>query len=391
MTFKHINFEESETMRSLAKLAKDKGLIKEDPLKKVATRKPKLDLRPTKNLSENIMKLCAGLRESGMAKYAEELEYNFILYKKAAIECDSKAVQEAHPNGSHKLDGVHGDAIIETIVDQHLKMMQMVNKKPTGKLTTARSIINAVKVSLGQDDKTALINEISNKLRRVIMIMQKFVEEANKDLVRNIGTKYLSDLLTDPNIQRMRQAKDVIDDLKQAAEPSWYGFGVSESTWMKIQSLPEVSKNLLDDSIVLQKRIDEIDKQNIYNELGIVTNPQPNSQPNSQPTPQPTPQPAQRQFDLPEQEINLNKDKLKQKINDLINKLKSYKSTVNTYQKPEDIITGTDFINEKIGQLSLLDKRLDAKQQNNTEIDDIDDELNVIEYDVKDFYNKWIR
>jgi hypothetical protein len=154
MTFKHTKFEDSVTMRSLEKLATEKGLIKNDPLKKIAEKKAKTDLKPTGNLTENIMKLCAGLREAGFAKYAEELESTYIMYKKAATECDNDILQQAHPKGSYKLEGVEGDATIETIIDQHLANMKMVNKKPTGKLTNANAIINAVKISLADDVET---------------------------------------------------------------------------------------------------------------------------------------------------------------------------------------------------------------------------------------------
>lgn len=164
MTFKHTKFEDSVTMRSLEKLATEKGLIKNDPLKKIAEKKAKTDLKPTGNLTENIMRLCAGLREAGFAKYAEELESTYIMYKKAATECDNDILQQAHPKGSYKLEGVEGDAVIETIIDQHLANMKMVNKKPTGKLTSANSIISAVKVSLA-DDPQIDVDDDSKQLR----------------------------------------------------------------------------------------------------------------------------------------------------------------------------------------------------------------------------------
>jgi hypothetical protein len=157
MTFKHTNFADSPTMRSLEKLAKDKGLIKEEsPLTKIASSPAKANLKPTDNLMENLLKLCSGLRSAGFNKYAEDLESTFMMYKQAAsqCECDTDIVEQAHPKGSHKLDGVDGDALIETIIDQHIKDMQIVNKKPTGKLANSSSIINAVKISLADDPET---------------------------------------------------------------------------------------------------------------------------------------------------------------------------------------------------------------------------------------------
>jgi hypothetical protein len=57
----------------------------------------------------------------------------------------------AHPKGSHTLEGVSGDAVFETIIDQQLKDIKMVEKKPTGKLSNAREIISAVKICLADE------------------------------------------------------------------------------------------------------------------------------------------------------------------------------------------------------------------------------------------------
>lgn len=163
MTFKNIKFEESPIMRSLEKIAKEKGMIKEAPLKKEA--ESNLDLSISTSLMENILKLCAGLRKSGLNKQADELEVNFLTYKKAntlyetSKETGEDLVDRAHPNGSHKLEGVLGDSLVETILDKHLKMVDVVNKKPTGKLSSSSSIINAIKIALADDSYINVANE----------------------------------------------------------------------------------------------------------------------------------------------------------------------------------------------------------------------------------------
>lgn len=145
MTFKNLKFEESEVMRSFQKLAIKKGLIKIDPIKKEASKI--LDLTHTNNFVENLMKLCKGLREVGMGKYATELESNFILLKQSenlyetSKEKGEDLVDEAHPKGSYKLEGLEGDSIIETIIDQQSKDLDVLKKKPTGKLSTSSEII----------------------------------------------------------------------------------------------------------------------------------------------------------------------------------------------------------------------------------------------------------
>lgn len=181
MTFKHTNFADSPTMRSLEKLAKDKGLIKEEsPLTKIASSPAKANLKPTDNLMENLLKLCSGLRSAGFNKYAEDLESTFMMYKQAAsqCECDTDIVEQAHPKGSHKLDGVDGDALIETIIDQHIKDMQIVNKKPTGKLANSSSIINAVKISLADLPFKFDDLNVQNTARRQIDVMSKIILSA---------------------------------------------------------------------------------------------------------------------------------------------------------------------------------------------------------------------
>lgn len=157
MTFKHAKFEDSVIMRSLERVAREKGMIKEEPLQKTAS--THLDLSPTDSLMENILTLCAGLRQSGLNKYADELETNYLSYKRATNElyqtdpnAGEKEIETAHPKGSHKLEGVAGDdlAVVEDILDRHLKMLDVVNKKPTGKLASSSEVLSAVKKALGQ-------------------------------------------------------------------------------------------------------------------------------------------------------------------------------------------------------------------------------------------------
>lgn len=158
MTLKHINFEDSAVMRSLVKVAHEKGLVKLEPLPvRTAASFVKNDLTPTNNLTENILKLCQGLRSTGLNKYADELEATFVNYKQATIrtlydttgEEGEDLIDAAHPQGSHQMKGVEGDALVETIFDRHTKMLDVTNKNPTGKLASSQDVINAVKVALG--------------------------------------------------------------------------------------------------------------------------------------------------------------------------------------------------------------------------------------------------
>lgn len=162
MTFKHTKFEDSSTMRSLIKVASEKGWIKNNPLEKYASVERE-DLTPTNSLTQNVIKLCSGLRSQGMDKFADELENKFVVYKQAAGgiydvsgEKGEDLVDAAHPDGGHKLEGVPGDSLVETILEKHLKMVEVVDKKPHGKLTTASDILGAVKMVLGQAAPTTI-------------------------------------------------------------------------------------------------------------------------------------------------------------------------------------------------------------------------------------------
>lgn len=239
MTFRHTNFEDSQVMRSLERLAQEKGLIKNDPLQKIASApaKPKkANLKPTNNLTENLLKLCAGLREEGMIKYAEELEATFMMYKQASCECDHDLIDSAHPKGSHKLEGVMGDAVIETILDQHLAMMKTVEKKPTGKLSTAEDILNAVKISLATDFKAKIddaLAKIQFNLNRVFLVIENSPD--NKELTNwNIqrGKTYAQSIAREP-----AKIKVYIKNLTSRLTPNWAGMGLSDDTWSKVKDL----------------------------------------------------------------------------------------------------------------------------------------------------------
>lgn len=172
MTFKHVKFEDSAVMRSLEKLAKEKGWVKEEPITKSAY--SKVDLHPSISLTENILHLCAGLRASGFEKHAADLETKYMVYKQAQTlyettsEKGEDLVDRAHPKGSHKLEDVDSDeAVFETILDHQLKTLKMVEKEPTGKLASSNDVLKAVKIVFAQsaiDTQKAKLKEITNLL-----------------------------------------------------------------------------------------------------------------------------------------------------------------------------------------------------------------------------------
>ncbi len=158
MTFKHGKFSESVVMRSLEKVAREKGLVKEEDFVKTATVTKRANLNPSSDPLVSLMRLGEGLREAGYEKLAVEIEDKALAFKQAQTlyetskETGEDLIDFAHPKGSHKLEGVDGtEAVFETILDQHLKSVKMIEKMPTGKLASHKDILGAVKKVLAQD------------------------------------------------------------------------------------------------------------------------------------------------------------------------------------------------------------------------------------------------
>jgi len=391
MTFKHTNFEDSETMRSLVKLAKEKGLVKEDPLQKIASKKSKLDLKPTESLSENLMKLCGGLRASGMKKYAEELESAFLMYKQAAAsECDNDLVQDAHPKGSPLLEGVAGDAVIETIIDEHLAMMKVVNKMPTGKLTNAKltnakSIINAVKISLGEDDKiTQLLANIRTLVTQAGNMMKQFAEKANKDLtLQHVGSSLedlISNTLNNPTLDALETFNSEIDDAISIAKPGWSGMGAEKSTWTVISALGNGAKSRIDKAIEYRRIVDQEEQKKI---LAPYDNPQETEYEGSGKT-------------ETLEEVNIvgspEFSELRDKIRILMGKLNSWKAVVNTYDDQSDVAVGSEYITNAISSLQRINSAMDNVDPEYAEgvVARLTSNFTAIETDANDFYKDWI-
>jgi hypothetical protein len=211
-------------MRSLEKVAKDKGWVKQEDMIKSAA--PQIDLTPSGVLSIDILKLCSGLRYNGFHKYADEIELKFVNYKRAATsvydttgETGEDLVDAAHPKGSHKMEDVAGDATFHTIVDKHLKMLDVVNKEPKGKLANNIDILNAVKTVLGQETSespkgssigetavgigagvggTALLKYVWNRIQQAGLrrMISKQVTDAVLKGIQGDITKFQADAIT---------------------------------------------------------------------------------------------------------------------------------------------------------------------------------------------------
>lgn len=168
MTYKNIPFDQSSTMRSFANLAMKKGIITPESITKVASVNKQIvqsKLTPGPNLEENILKLCAALREKGFVKNAVEIEEKFFIMKKAVYlydthgETGDDVINFAHPDGSHQMKDVEGDAMIETIIDKQKAIKNMIAKEPTGKLAMAKKMADKVK-SAGKMNNALAVNAV---------------------------------------------------------------------------------------------------------------------------------------------------------------------------------------------------------------------------------------
>lgn len=99
-----------------------------------------------------ILKLSKELRDKGYHKYADELEYKFLVLKKTSAELYSvfketgeSLLDDAHPEGSVNMsDAKDEGGVVETLVDQKKKIEKVVSKDPTGKLSF-KKIVNFIK------------------------------------------------------------------------------------------------------------------------------------------------------------------------------------------------------------------------------------------------------
>jgi hypothetical protein len=118
------------------------------------------------NFNVNIIKLCAKLRSSGLSSFASEIESKFVALKKAETELYNintqtaeQRVADAHPDGSVNLfDDPEGE--VETVTDAHKKIMDILEKMPTGKLASVKKNIKISNASL----MSGISNIFNNKL-----------------------------------------------------------------------------------------------------------------------------------------------------------------------------------------------------------------------------------
>ena len=388
-----MKFEDSPTMRALEKVAKEKGLVKPEPLQKIAA-KP-LDLTPGENLMENIFKLCTGLRVKGFVKEASELEVKYLNYKQAQTLYETSDeegedwVDAAHPDGSHRLVDVDGEeAVVETIIDKHKKDLEIAEKEPSGELKDASQIIQAVRTVLGQSKYQPgnLGVYVSGLASKAYNVLEDIIAVADKELsivdipgterhisrfnATDLQEKFSTLLLNSPGREEIKSAQDLLDRMEQKIMPSAFGkmhvfeflaSGVSTAAWSKLQPQIEQVK------LYLSKAIAALDAGKVpESEL-------PKTQTTTSTTAVTHALPFLMQL---------------QRLDSLISKVGSWAAIRAISQNPQ----ATKWITDELTSLRDIKKRyssIDKGQEENMAPSlkkDIDDEYK----DIQDFANEWV-
>jgi len=274
MNFKHEKFDDSAVMRSLEKVAREKGWVEVKPITKSASNE--LNLSPSPNLVDNVMKLCAGLRQAGLERYALDIENKFVAFKQAATLYDTHGetgddlIDAAHPKGSHKMEGLD-NAVFKTILDRHVDMINMIDKKPSGKLSNAKDILRAVKVVLAQAPAAAPASDVSKleanirqNMSRLKSSLTKLVSLTESEFTWSLSHRAneVSEWASNPTKANLDNIKKGLAGIREKCRPSWSG-GVSEDLWSKIQPLIDLLISLNDKSIEMRVQLNEVASQKL--------------------------------------------------------------------------------------------------------------------------------
>jgi len=185
------NLNDSKMFLEFEKTSIKKGLAK--PAEIVKTAAPKYEA--SNDLNSDLITLANGLRAQGFEKEANSLEDKIYNVKLAethlyhAIDEDGQDLLDfAHPDGDLKItDSPHG--MVETTDSAHKKIVDIVNKKPTGKYSAAQNVviaaaevldINFLKKAQEQINLNELTEEPKNALNSEELKLQQNEEDEAK-------------------------------------------------------------------------------------------------------------------------------------------------------------------------------------------------------------------
>lgn len=245
MSFKHGKFSDSAVLRSLEKIAFEKGLVKEEKITKSAEQLvAERDLSSSNNLSQDIIKLCAGLRRSGLHKHADDVERNYVNYKRAQTlyevskEKGEDLVDFAHPEGGHVFEDVGGKPKVMTILERQEAMKKVVNKEPSGKLSVAQAIravknifatdVDKRKMSL-KEYQSSLMAEIIKNVNSAYSQWTSLSNYVRASLTgsndHGVADEAMSTVKASPTMANLVDARVQVNDAKEEARPSSFFLG----------------------------------------------------------------------------------------------------------------------------------------------------------------------
>jgi hypothetical protein len=194
---------DSDVVFELEQAARKKGEFVSSvdrALVKVASVKREL-LEPSGNIFHDLIMLTAALRDRGFINEAMELEDKLFNYKKAEsdlykeLETGEDLIDQAHPQGSVAIcDPAKDDGhIVETIVDQHKKDVEVAQKDPNIKNILA-AVMDALSLKAeGQGEPQSNANQD---------IVNGYFKDLNYDQKHDTGVKKILESL---NLQSLKK------------------------------------------------------------------------------------------------------------------------------------------------------------------------------------------
>jgi hypothetical protein len=212
MTHKHISFSDSIVMKELEKVAYKKKLVEDEVYIPILNKKASfIKLQSSGDVFFDAIALASALREKGFVKQAKALEERAVEFKKIAGEDQGdkynwweeegdSLLNHAHPEDKVELPSSGGHGLVEDEVEQHRRMLNSVNRQPTGKMANLDSkmlVIQAINAlaqgaapapaapaSPVEGDDAALkadLNSAKKKLAASILSLSEFFDQ-NFDL-----------------------------------------------------------------------------------------------------------------------------------------------------------------------------------------------------------------
>lgn len=216
MSFKHIKLAaDNDLMQSIEFAAKENGMLKDKPAENEV--EMQIDLSVSASFDQNILKLANGLRTKGFNSYADDLEEKFATLKLAKTniykthkEEGEDLVEEAHPEGDkHMADATDALGEVETVVSRHKKMVDVINKVPTGKL--AAKLLNEIKlVILAQSAPEATDKKKDN----FTQIVKDLVNIINNYVIKSFDRQPYLDIPLGSSLENQKKVEEYIDLFK---------------------------------------------------------------------------------------------------------------------------------------------------------------------------------